>query len=69
MKVRLTRKLADRIDGVDLRGHEPGDLLELPSSDAGLLVAERWAIPDRRERSDTSSPKRRVDDYPEGAIS
>ena len=40
MKVRLTRKHADRIDGVDLRGREPGDLLDLSASDARLLLRD-----------------------------
>jgi hypothetical protein len=36
------------IDGVDLGGHEAGDILNVPGSEARLLVAEQWAIPDRR---------------------
>jgi hypothetical protein len=67
MKVWLTRKHAECIDGVDLRGHEPGDLLDLPPKNACLLVAEQWAVPERRERADTTGPRRRVDDYPETA--
>jgi hypothetical protein len=67
MKVRLTRKHAEFIDGVDLRGHEPGDVLDLPPENARLLVVEQWAVPERRERSDTSGPKRRADDYPGSA--
>jgi len=51
MRVRLTRKHAERIDGVDLRGYEPGDVLDLPQWDADLLLAEEWAIPERRDRS------------------
>ena len=33
MKVWLTRKYADRIDGIDLKGYQVGDTLELPSRD------------------------------------
>ena len=62
MKVRLTRKHADRIDGVDLRGREPGDLLDLPTHDARLLLAEQWAIPERRERQTATAPRRRAQD-------
>jgi hypothetical protein len=67
MKVRLTRKHAQFINGVDLRGHEPGDVLDLPPQNAHLLVAEQWAIPERREHSDASAPRRRADDCPQTA--
>jgi hypothetical protein len=65
MKVRLMRKHAECIDGVDLRGHQPGDLLDLPAEDAHLLMAEQWAVPERREHGDAPGPRRRVDDYPD----
>jgi hypothetical protein len=48
MRVRLIRKLADMIDGVDLRPYETGDIFEIPAPEARLLVAEQWAIPERR---------------------
>jgi hypothetical protein len=43
MLVRLTRKLADMIDGIDLSGYKVGELLQLPVHEAKLLIAERWA--------------------------
>jgi len=43
MRVRLTRKLAQVIDGIDLSGSRVGDVLELTDSEAELLVAEGWA--------------------------
>jgi hypothetical protein len=43
MQVRLTRKLAQCIDGVDLTGCEVGEILNLPVHDAHLLIAEDWA--------------------------
>jgi len=46
MRVRLVRKLADLLDGVDVSGHSSGDILELPRHDAELLIAERWAVPE-----------------------
>ena len=68
MKVRLTRKYAERIDGVDLRGREPGDLLDLSEGEACLLVAEEWAIPERRVRQDpTARQRREEDERPEAA--
>jgi hypothetical protein len=48
MRVVLTKKLADVIDGVDLRSREVGDVFDAPATEAHLLVAEQWAIPDRR---------------------
>jgi hypothetical protein len=54
MRVRLTRKLADCIDGVDLRHHTVGEVIYLPPKDATLLIAEKWAVLARRRphRSD-----------------
>jgi hypothetical protein len=49
MKVRLTRKLADCIDGVDLSDHRVGDVLDLPASESRVLIAEDWAT-DRERR-------------------
>lgn len=48
MRVRLTRKFADQIDGVDLEGFRVGDVLDLPPLQARLLLAEEWAVPERR---------------------
>ena len=48
MRVRLVRKLADRIDGVDLRGHEVDEVFDVSARDARLLMAEEWAIAERR---------------------
>jgi hypothetical protein len=46
MRVRLNKKFAERIDGVNLHGCEVGDVLDLPGPEARLLVAEGWAVPD-----------------------
>jgi hypothetical protein len=43
MQVRLTRKLAETIDGIDLSSHEVGDVFDLPAAEAQLLLAEEWA--------------------------
>jgi hypothetical protein len=48
MKVVLTRKLADSMDGINVAAYQVGDVLELPPSQARLLVAEEWATPERR---------------------
>jgi hypothetical protein len=44
MWVRLTRRLADCIDGVDLLAHKVGDVFEVTRHEAELLVAEAWAV-------------------------
>jgi hypothetical protein len=48
MRVRLTKKLAERIDGVDLSRHKIGDCLDLPEPEGQLLIAEQWAFLERR---------------------
>lgn len=45
MQVRLTHKLANRLDGVDVSRVRVGDILELPDADAAALIAEGWAQP------------------------
>jgi hypothetical protein len=48
MKVRLIRKLAQLMNGVDVSNHEVGDIIDLPPRKGRMLVAEGWAIADRR---------------------
>ena len=43
MRVRLIRKLAARLDGIDVSRYYEGDVLELPRREAKLLIAEGWA--------------------------
>jgi hypothetical protein len=45
LRVRLTRKLAASLNGVDLSHLKVGDILELPDSAARMMIAERWAEP------------------------
>jgi hypothetical protein len=52
MCVRLTRKFADMIDGVDLSRAHVGDQLDVSPHDAQVLIAEGWAERDtKREAS------------------
>lgn len=41
--VRLTRKLAAVVDGIDLSRCQVGDVIELTDHEARLLIAEGWA--------------------------
>jgi hypothetical protein len=60
MKVVLTRKLADSMDGIDVARYSVGDVLDLSAAEAQLLVAEKWATPERRrQRSAPPSAERR----------
>lgn len=43
MRVRLLKKLAERIDDIDLTRHEVGDYLPLQAREAAILIAEGWA--------------------------
>lgn len=40
MRVHLTRKLAESVDGVDLSARRAGDTFDLPSREAELLIAD-----------------------------
>jgi hypothetical protein len=48
MKVRLTRKLANQLDGVDVSTRNEGEVFNLPRAEAELLIAEHWATPVQR---------------------
>ena len=48
MYVQLKRKLAEKIDGIDLSNQEVGDVFDLPERKARMLVAEGWAVIERR---------------------
>ena len=43
VKVLLTRKLAECIDGVDLSDRHVGEVIDVPPAQARLLLAEEWA--------------------------
>jgi len=62
MKVRLTRKFAELIDGIDLSRAKQGDTLELSPHDALMLIAEGWAAPVATRHRDVAHerPRRSV---------
>jgi hypothetical protein len=45
MRVRLTKKLADVLNGIDLSHCAEGGVIELSDREARLLMAEKWAEP------------------------
>ena len=50
MRVRLVKKLAEMIDGIDLKYRQVGDLLDVSPHEARLLFAEQWAVPAQQRR-------------------
>ncbi len=59
--VRLTRKYAEVIDGIDLSGRAVGDRVPLPPREAHLLLAEGWAepVPPTERRASTGGAGQR----------
>jgi hypothetical protein len=45
MKIRLTKRFAKFIDGIDLSRAAAGEVLDLSSREAALLILEGWAAP------------------------
>lgn len=43
LRVRLIRKLANLLDGVDVSEVQVGNCVDLPARDARMLIAEGWA--------------------------
>jgi len=60
MKIRLTRKFADRLDGIDLSEARAGEQIEVTEHEAELLIAEGWAVPaDQTALAHDDPPRRR----------
>jgi hypothetical protein len=67
MLIRLTRKLADCLDGIDVSGRHVGDVFDLPTPEAKLLIAECWA--ERWiERHSSLDPRDEALTVPVGAV-
>jgi hypothetical protein len=60
VRVRLLRKLANRLDGVDVSACAVGDVLEVSPAQAQLLIAEGWAV--RDPASERRQQERRAED-------
>ena len=54
MRIRLLRKFANTINGIDLASVSVGDIVELKQPQAVLLIREGWAEPLDEESSTTS---------------
>ena len=53
VKVQLTRKFAQMLNGVDLSHWLVGEVVDVPEREAQMLIAEAWASPlsSSRERA------------------
>jgi hypothetical protein len=61
VKVRLTRKFADILNGIDLSRVRAGEDVELEAREAQMLIAEGWAnAPDQAEDRPTRRRRRRT---------
>jgi hypothetical protein len=66
--VRLTCKLANRLNGIDVTEVRTGDVIELPGIEAAMLIAEGWAeqvsddIATQRSKKPSKSPKEHTGD-------
>jgi hypothetical protein len=60
MLVKLVRKLAERLDDVDLSRSVVGDVLNVSEREGTLLMAEGWAVPaadgERSRRQHSRAP-------------
>ena len=45
MLIRLTKKLAAVMNGVDVSGVNVGDIVDLPEPAARMMIDEGWAVP------------------------
>ena len=57
MKVKLIRKFANAIDGIDLSRVRVGDTFDLKSHQAVLLIREGWAEPFEEQSAKKSEQK------------
>jgi TolA-binding protein len=58
MWIRLTRKLAQCLDGIDVSQYEVGDVFELTRGEGELLIAEGWAEPHARVSTRVYQPRK-----------
>jgi hypothetical protein len=59
MRIQLIRKLAEQLNGVDVSGQQVGAVIDLPTREAELLVAEGWArhVHEHGDGSERAAPR------------
>ena len=58
IRIRLVRKLSERLNGVDLSSHAVDEVFDLPEASAALLIAAGWAVQVSPVPPSASSPLR-----------
>jgi hypothetical protein len=56
-RIRLVKKFAESIDGIDLSGRVVGASFTVDVAAAQLLVAEGWAVPVTRKKRKTTDSR------------
>jgi hypothetical protein len=56
MLIRLTKKLAAVMNGVDVSGVNVGDVIDLPEPTARMMIDEGWAVPADDAAPDVVAP-------------
>ena len=64
VRVRLTKKLAEMIDGVDISRRTVGDSFRVSIEDARLLIAEQWAVPAEPRQQPKTEAESDIDSSP-----
>ncbi len=67
MHIKLVRKFADVIDGVDLANVRTGDVRDVKARDAYMLIAEGWAEPITSVRVSQFASKQTIEPAESGA--
>lgn len=62
MQIRLIRKLAECLDGVDVSHYHAGDVLDLPRREAEMLLTEGWASRNVEAAGNREWPRPAVDE-------
>jgi len=60
MRVRLVKKSAEKINGIDLSGQQVGARLQLDDHSAQVLIAEGWAVPSVKKKQRPIDPTPRT---------
>ena len=55
--VRLTRKMANRVNGLDVSHVQVGEVINLSDQAATMLIAEEWAGTRKRSRVEVQAPR------------
>ena len=61
MKIRLTKRLARFLNGIDLSDAQAGEVMDVSEREAALLVREGWAAPIEEGGTLTAAPHRADD--------